>query len=143
MPLTREDRIANLAKARAAKQAKFQKDLEEANKAIDVDVPVIDGTASTVETAVPTETATSTVTTVTPSFIKTGPIVLESLDSRALEICIADICWIGKEIAITEEQHQRFVAKGNPDFTYPDLVEEVIRILKEGGYIFRVKGTGL
>lgn len=136
MPLTKEERIALLAKARAAKAEKFKKELEEANKSDEI-VPVVE------ESIVPEETKPSQVTTVPSSLGKTGEITLVSLDGRPLEVCIADICWMGKEITITEEQRQRFVAKGNPDFTYTDLVNEVVRILKEGGYIFQGKGMGL
>ena len=132
MPLTREERVALLAKARAAKAAKFDKALEEANKPV-----------APIEVVVPAPTEAPTVTTVTPSHEKSDEITLETMDSRFLEVCIADICWYGKEITITNEQHQRLIAKGNPDFTYKDLVGEVIRVLKEGGYSFNYKGLGI
>lgn len=140
MPLTREQRIANLAKAREAKRAKFEKEYEEANKPVTVTLPdviVMD------EGDVTPEKTPLQVITVTASHENMEEITLQSLDARPLEVCIADVCWRGKEIDITQRQHQHFVAKGNPDFTYKELVSEVVRILKEGGYIFQAKGTGI
>jgi hypothetical protein len=133
-PLTKEQRIALLAKARAAKAEKFNQKLEEANKPM-IQVP------TQVEVTVPSPTEPPTVTTEAPSFIKSEEITLETLDGRILEVCIADICWKGKEITITNEQWQNFVRKGNPDFRYDELVTEVARIMKEGGYIFHKKGN--
>lgn len=154
MPLTREDRIANLAKARAAKAAKLEASLDAVDKKVAdaggieiIPTPVVEDvvpyepTTPKEDIFVPSVAETpSTVTTEAPSLDKPKEITLESLDTRKLEVCIADVCWNGKEITITHDQHEGFVAKGNDTFTYMDLVMEVARILKEGGYLFHEKG---
>lgn len=161
MPLTREDRIANLAKARAAKAAKLDAALDDVDKKVEasaIPVPVDPPVASEIHlspvtpdevmvndvkedtTPVHSFETPSTVTTATASLDKPEEITLESLDTRQLEVCIADVCWKGKEITITRQQHEAFVAKGNLTFKYMDLVLEVARILKEGGYLFHQKG---
>jgi hypothetical protein len=136
MTMTREQRIANLVKARATKKAKYEAGITAANVPVTPVEPIKE-----VGVTVPPPTEPSTVTTVAPSHTESEEIILESLDHRQLEVCISDICWKGKEITITNDEWQRMVKKGNPTFRYEEMVAEVSRILREGGFLFHKKGA--
>ncbi len=70
-------------------------------------------------------------------------VTLESLiDKQPLEVCIRDVCWKGQTITITRANYQaitRHEQEGSPVVPYETIVDEVKRLLEEGGYKFRVR----
>jgi hypothetical protein len=132
MPISEEGRLKQIEALKKAREIR-QENIKASHDAID-STPVVTEPAKEVQVTVPAPTQPSTVTTVTPSHDNTPETTLVSLDeSRMLNVCIADVCWEGNEITITHDQF-RHLSEHTPNMKYQDLVTEVYRVLKDGGY---------
>lgn len=134
-PLTEEQKQVmreRLAKAREIKAAKFEESLKEPEGEAD---PVLPATSATVAAPV------ATVAPVAPVVPGREVTLVSVIDKNPLDICIRDVCWRGQEITIRMQDY-RAVVRNNPDDApdYNTIVEEVKRLLTEGGFKFVIKG---
>lgn len=140
-PLTEEQKAKlreQLAKARATRKAKLEGSLPDVPQQPENEVkdeatspPITPKTAEVAPQATPTAYGYS----------PDRPVVLVSLLDNQLEVCIRDVCWRGKEIVIDRNSYLSITRNETEDRTpYMTIVEEVERLLREGGYKFVRKG---
>ena len=132
MPISEEGRQRQkeaLARARAAKQAKYEAGIT------NVQVPSADEMPQVVLKSTPSVVMSPDA----PPGVTKARYTFVTLEDKAMTVCISDRCWTGKEFTVTDDDCQKLgIASGRVP-KLDSLMEELSRQLKNAGFIFSVR----